>query len=67
LIFLDPPYGQGLAEQALAALQAAGWVAADALIAIETGSKEALQPVPGFAIQDHRRYGRAAVWLLTLE
>ena len=32
LVFLDPPYGQGLIAPALAALDKAGWVAPGALI-----------------------------------
>ena len=31
LVFLDPPYGRGLAEQALTSARAGGWLAADAL------------------------------------
>lgn len=65
LAFLDPPYGQGLAAAALVALDAAGWLARDALIAIETGAKETLAAPAGFVCQDARRYGRAKVWLLT--
>src|SRR5262245_44341850 len=32
LVFLDPPYGKGLAEQALAAARAGGWLTAGALV-----------------------------------
>ena len=42
LVFLDPPYGQGLAGPAVAALQAAGWIAPGALIVAEVGREEAL-------------------------
>jgi 16S rRNA (guanine966-N2)-methyltransferase len=42
LAFLDPPYGQGLAPRALAALREAGWLAAGAIVVIETGATEAL-------------------------
>ena len=35
LVFLDPPYGKGLAEQALISARAGGWLAKDALIVIE--------------------------------
>ncbi len=41
LVFLDPPYGLGLVPQALAALAAKGWIAADALVVAETGRGEA--------------------------
>ena len=32
LAFLDPPYGKGLAEQALASARAGGWLKPDALV-----------------------------------
>jgi 16S rRNA (guanine966-N2)-methyltransferase len=44
LVFLDPPYGQGLVERALAALDAAGWLGEGALVVAETGRDEALAP-----------------------
>ncbi len=64
LVFLDPPYGKNEAAPALTALDRAGWIAAGALIAVETGSKDAFEPPEGFILQDSRRYGRAKVWLL---
>ena len=35
LVFLDPPYGKGLAEQALASAREGRWLAVDALIVVE--------------------------------
>src|SRR5690606_385411 len=35
LVFVDPPYGQGLGERAIASALAGGWVADDALIVLE--------------------------------
>ncbi len=40
LVFLDPPYGQALVPAAVAALGAAGWLAAGALLVAETGRDE---------------------------
>ncbi len=62
LVFLDPPYGKGLGEAALAACAAGGWIAPDALIVWE----EARPPlVPrGFLRLDQRRYGETVVTLL---
>lgn len=40
LVFLDPPYGQGLVPLALTALGSAGWIAPDALIVAEVGAAE---------------------------
>lgn len=44
LLFLDPPYGLELATRALAALDAGGWIAPGALVAVETGRDEAVPP-----------------------
>ena len=35
LVFLDPPYGKGLAEKALASLRDGGWLVKDALLVVE--------------------------------
>jgi 16S rRNA (guanine966-N2)-methyltransferase len=35
LVFLDPPYGKGLAEKALVSARAGGWLMHDALIVVE--------------------------------
>lgn len=40
LVFMDPPYGQGLAQAALAALGAAGLVAPDGWVVVEHGVRE---------------------------
>ncbi|MFN6976647.1 MAG: RsmD family RNA methyltransferase, partial [Gemmobacter sp.] len=63
LVFLDPPYGQGLGSLALASAQAGGWLAPGAAIVWEEAS-EALPP-PGFLRSDARRYGDTWVTFLT--
>lgn len=55
LIFLDPPYGQGLGGKALAAALQGNWVAPGALIVWEESSAQ-IAP-PGFTTLDQRRYG----------
>ena len=35
LVFLDPPYGKGLAEKALASLRDGGWLTPGALVVVE--------------------------------
>ncbi len=62
--FLDPPYRSGLAGPALAALALAGWLAAEALVAIELAAREELPPPGGFTLLDERRYGAARLVLL---
>ncbi len=63
LAFLDPPYGRGLGERALAAAAAGGWLAPGATVVWEEGA--AMPPPPGFAALDRRRYGGSWVMLLT--
>jgi len=56
LVFLDPPYGQGLAEKALASARAGGWLTPDALIVVEEAVKSAFAPPDGFTELERRRY-----------
>lgn len=63
LVFLDPPYGKGLGEQALARLEDGQWIGPDALIVFECGADEAPQ-TPGFAMLDERTYGAAKILFL---
>ncbi|MBU6166904.1 MAG: 16S rRNA (guanine(966)-N(2))-methyltransferase RsmD [Alphaproteobacteria bacterium] len=62
LVFLDPPYGQGLAAPALAQLAAHGWLAPGALISIETAATDSLDTP--FERLVERRFGKALVRLL---
>jgi 16S rRNA (guanine966-N2)-methyltransferase len=66
LAFLDPPYAQGLCEQALAFLASGGRLAAGAVAVVEQGSGEAALAAPGYAILDTRAWGAARVSFLTL-
>ena len=59
LVFLDPPYGEGLVPHAVAALGAAGWIAPDALLVAEVGRDEA-PPLPGTPLMD-RQHGAARI------
>ena len=65
LVFLDPPYGQGLVGRALGSLAAAGWLAEDALVVAETGRDEALQ-LPGAMVAE-RAHGAARVTFWRLD
>lgn len=62
LVFLDPPYGKGLGEAALASARDGGWLAPGALVVWEEGAP----PVPpaGFETLDQRRYGDTLVTIL---
>src|SRR4030095_15625123 len=47
LVFLDPPYGKGLAEKALASARAGGWLAQGALVAVEEAADAAFKAPSG--------------------
>ncbi|HEY4203035.1 MAG TPA: 16S rRNA (guanine(966)-N(2))-methyltransferase RsmD [Devosiaceae bacterium] len=66
LVFLDPPYGKGLAEQALASLRDGGWLAPDAVLVVEESAEIELAVPEGFTLEDRRIYGAAAVHILTV-
>jgi 16S rRNA (guanine966-N2)-methyltransferase len=55
LAFLDPPYGKGLAEKALAAAQEGGWLVPDALLVVEDAT-DAFETPQGFEEIERRPY-----------
>ncbi len=65
LAFLDPPYGRGWGEAALAGLAKGDWLAPGAVCVWERGADEADAAVEGFDLVDSRRYGAAQVLFLT--
>jgi 16S rRNA (guanine966-N2)-methyltransferase len=56
LVFLDPPYGKGLAERALSAAQAGGWLKPKALIVVEEAAGAAFKSPEGFTELERRQY-----------
>ncbi|MCL2716435.1 MAG: 16S rRNA (guanine(966)-N(2))-methyltransferase RsmD [Alphaproteobacteria bacterium] len=54
LVFLDPPYGRGLAVEALASLRDGGWLAPQALVVVEE-TKAAQIVVPEGLLELERR------------
>jgi 16S rRNA (guanine966-N2)-methyltransferase len=67
LVFLDPPYRQGLIAPALKALLDGNWLAPTALLLVETAEDESLELPPAFALLDTRSYGDTTVRLLHAE
>jgi len=65
LVFLDPPYGHGLGEKALAGLAANGWLAPGATIVWEESVDAEIVLPAGFIQDDIREYGAASVRFLT--
>ena len=64
LVFLDPPYGSGLATAALAGLAQKGWLKPGAVAVAEVEAKEPLPAPKGFMVFDERTYGRARLVFL---
>ncbi len=63
LIFIDPPYGQGLIEKSLINLLPSQ--AAFGTIVVEHDVREPLQSLPeGITLEDQRRYGKTLVSFL---
>ena len=56
LVFLDPPYGKGLGEKALAPLQEGGWLAPGALLIVEEAKAAAFVTPEGFEELERRAY-----------
>jgi len=56
LAFLDPPYGNGLAEKALASARAGGWLTPGALAVVEEAADAGFAAPDGFAELERRQY-----------
>ena len=63
LVFLDPPYEQGLGEAALDGLRKGGWLSPDALAVYECAAAET-PDLPDWSLLDERRYGAAKLLFL---
>ena len=64
LVFLDPPYGRGLGERAMASALAGGWLASGALVVWEESAT--ITPPAGLTLLDARRYGSTMISVLRL-
>ena len=56
LIFLDPPYGQGLAEKSLVSARDGGWLMPEALLVVEEAVDAGFEAPDGFTELERRRY-----------
>jgi 16S rRNA (guanine966-N2)-methyltransferase len=56
LVFLDPPYGKGLAEKALASLRNGGWLTPGALLVVEEAKAAQFATPEGFEELERRAY-----------
>jgi 16S rRNA (guanine966-N2)-methyltransferase len=56
LVFLDPPYGTGLAEKALSSAREGGWLRPEALIVVEEAVDAGFTAPEGFEELERRDY-----------
>lgn len=61
LVFLDPPYGQGVLEPALAALQRMGWIGPGSVIIAEFGPQDEIQTPTLLATRTHGK-AQLKIW-----
>ena len=67
LVFLDPPYGQGLGERALVSLKAGGWLKQETMLVLEESSGVEVTLPDGFKLDERRNYGAATIHVIRLE
>ena len=56
LVFLDPPYGKGLAEKSLISARDGGWLMPEALLVVEEAADAGVNTPEGFIELERRRY-----------
>ena len=66
LVFCDPPYGQGLAEKALAGARAGGWLNPQALVVVEDAAEPGFKTPDRYEELERRRYDDTEVIFLKL-
>jgi 16S rRNA (guanine966-N2)-methyltransferase len=67
LVFLDPPYGKGLADTALVSLRDGGWLTPDALLVVEEAKAASFKAPEGFAELERRAYDDTEFTFLKFE
>ena len=63
LVFIDPPYGKGLGQQALKILKKCKLLNKETLIILEEGNQ--INSIESFSIEECRRYGSSFAHFLT--
>ena len=61
MVFLDPPYNENCAMEALLALNQAGWIATNSICVIESDAREEIMQAQEFRLLDNRRYGMGTI------
>lgn len=64
LVFVDPPYGRGLAQRALVSARDGGWLEAGATVVVEETREARFAPPDGFRETGRRTHGDSEVTFL---
>lgn len=64
LVFLDPPYGKGLGEEALQCVLEGGWITDQGIAVLEEAADAEISVPEGFLELDRRVYGDTQVVIL---
>lgn len=67
ILFMDPPYGTGLWEQALEAFLKQGWITQTTLVVVEEDKSNTISTPKGFKLTEKRASGRNTFYFLTKE
>ncbi len=67
LAFLDPPYGKGLADKALASLVSGAWLTQDAVVVVEERTGVDVTLPAGLSLLEQRSYGDTQVLFLRVQ
>jgi 16S rRNA (guanine966-N2)-methyltransferase len=67
LVFCDPPYGQGLAEEALISAREGDWLKAGAIAVVEEAAAPGFKTSTGFAEVERRVYDDTEITFLKLQ
>jgi 16S rRNA (guanine966-N2)-methyltransferase len=66
LVFLDPPYGKGLAEKALASAREGGWLVPGAVVVVEEAVASQFRAPEGYEELERRTYDDTELVFLRL-
>jgi 16S rRNA (guanine966-N2)-methyltransferase len=64
LVFIDPPYGRGWGEAALASLVEGGWLAANSMVVLEESSRAEISVPDRLSPEEERFYGDTKIIFL---
>lgn len=67
LIFIDPPYYEGLFEEVLGSIISNGILAKDGILLVEHDYNTSINHVDGLKVQKEKKYGKTAVTIFSLE